>query len=176
MFFSPHFFLIFSYSSGSNHAIVDVFIELSKKNFLFQTLFLFITYHFCGKRPQAVGTINDKLWNVKMWKQNNVKSVSTHKHPTPRTWIGACNTRIRCIQWYVSNFSIITGKINIPGAHIVILDIITWVIPLAAATLDCPMIFPFSSEQSIPFKSSFWRIIGIFTQFAAATAAKGTYL
>jgi hypothetical protein len=43
-------------------------------------------------------------------------------------------------------------------------------------TLDSPIIFPFGSETSIPFSNSFCRMSGILTQFAAATAAKGTYL
>jgi hypothetical protein len=40
----PHFVLSFLYSSGSNHSIVEDFIE-----------------HLCGNRPQAVGTMKDKL-------------------------------------------------------------------------------------------------------------------
>lgn len=35
---------------------------------------------------------------------------------------------------------------------------------------------PSLSTTSIPANNSVWRIIGILTQLAAATAAKGTYL
>lgn len=43
-------------------------------------------------------------------------------------------------------------------------------------TLDVPTFFPFSSNKSTPFEISFCLIKGILTQFAAATAANGTYL
>jgi len=41
-------------------------------------------------------------------------------------------------------------------------------------TLDCVNLLSFSSYTSMPYSNSFWRISGMFTQFAAATAANGT--
>lgn len=43
-------------------------------------------------------------------------------------------------------------------------------------TLEHPTLFLSASKTSTPFNNSVCRINGMFTQFAAATAANGTYL
>lgn len=43
-------------------------------------------------------------------------------------------------------------------------------------TFEHPTLFLSASKTSTPFNNSVCRINGMFTQFAAATAANGTYL
>jgi len=69
-----------------------------------------------------------------------------------------------------------TGRANIPGAAMDILDATTFEIPSLAQYFDRHAVSPLSSVSVIPSIISCCLIRGIFTQLAAATAAKGTNL
>lgn len=73
-----------------------------------------------------------------------------------------------------SSLSMMTGSKIMPGAAMVIREITTWAMPMAAALWEWPTSLWFLSCTEMPWMSSCCRIIGILTQFAAATAAKGT--
>lgn len=65
---------------------------------------------------------------------------------------------------------------DIPGDAITILENTTLAMAFRAAAFDSPILFPSSSVTGIPLNNSVCRIRGMFTQFAAATAANGTNL
>ena len=53
-------------------------------------------------------------------------TIKIRKHPTPITWNGACRNGLDLNQVCLSNFSIMTGNANIPGAAMDILEATTF--------------------------------------------------
>ena len=53
-------------------------------------------------------------------------TMKIRKHPTPSTWNGACRNGLDLNQDCLSNFSIMTGNANIPGAAMEILEATTY--------------------------------------------------
>lgn len=76
------FFLIFSYASFSSHCKVDIFIELQNRYLKTNNKTNSLTHHLCGKRAQAVGTINIKLQSNKRKLCNWKKCCEVEKHWT----------------------------------------------------------------------------------------------